>query len=266
MENISHSPDKVKSHPLYVKHGKQLSEIANKDYPRAGYFSKEDIPGIDLDEYEKSLQTGYADCTADTVIGIAELKGDQLTNHQLLLVEFRMAYINADNLSYTTLEEKYRHSKDLLIHTAPDDKVSPRFALIFKTEVASQAKSKISRWRLESNKKASKNWDVYNDRSFCQSIRYGEEVPALVSPILEATIKRWSSISIDTIDELCTLVEEIKETFYKTYGVGRSVDVSYLRKSIEALFKELSVPEGEDEYYGIIKEELFEEIGIPLFS
>ena len=64
---------------------------------------------IDLDAYEKGLKKGIHNPTVDAVIGVSSEKSAELA-----LIELRLNYKNADNLSPTKLEEKVSCSKNIL--------------------------------------------------------------------------------------------------------------------------------------------------------
>ena len=90
---------------------------------------------IDLDAYEKGLKKGIHNPTVDAVIGVFSGKISEL-----VLVELRLNYKNADNLSPTKLEEKVSCSKNIL-----SGKLHPIVYFVFNHRVQSQARSWFAR-------------------------------------------------------------------------------------------------------------------------
>lgn len=92
---------------------------------------------IDLDAYEKGLKKGIHNPTVDAVIGVFSGKISEL-----VLVELRLNYKNADNLSPTKLEEKVSCSKNILSGCG---KLHPIVYFVFNHRVQSQARSWFAR-------------------------------------------------------------------------------------------------------------------------
>lgn len=92
---------------------------------------------IDLDAYEKGLKKGIHNPTVDAVIGVFSGKISEL-----VLVELRLNYEKADNLSPTKLEKKVSCSKDILSGCG---KLHPIVYFVFNHRVQSQARSWFAR-------------------------------------------------------------------------------------------------------------------------
>ena len=103
---------------------------------------------IDLDAYEKGLKKGIHNPTVDAVIGVFSGKISEL-----VLVELRLNYKNADNLSPTKLEEKVSCSKNILSGCG---KLHAMVYFVFNHRVQSQARSWFARlkWGGKKNFKA----------------------------------------------------------------------------------------------------------------
>ena len=92
---------------------------------------------IDLDAYEKGLKKGCHHPTVDAVIGVSAGR-----SAELVMVELRLNYVKADNLSPTKLEEKVSCSKDILSGCG---KLHPIVYFVFNHRVQSQARSWFAR-------------------------------------------------------------------------------------------------------------------------
>ena len=92
---------------------------------------------IDLDAYEKGLKKGIHNPTVDAVIGVFSGKISEL-----ILVELRLNYVKADNLSPTKLEEKVSCSKNILSGCG---KLHPIVYFVFNKQVQSKARSWFAR-------------------------------------------------------------------------------------------------------------------------
>lgn len=92
---------------------------------------------IDLDAYEKGLKKGIHNPTVDAVIGVFSGKISEL-----VLVELRLNYEKADNLSPTKLEEKVSCSKDILSGCG---KLHPIVYFVFNKQVQPKARNRFAR-------------------------------------------------------------------------------------------------------------------------
>lgn len=103
---------------------------------------------IDLDAYEKGLKKGIHNPTVDAVIGVFSGKISEL-----VLVELRLNYVKADNLSPTKLEEKVSCSKNILSGCG---KLHPIVYFVFNKQVQPKARNRFARakWGGKKNFKA----------------------------------------------------------------------------------------------------------------
>ena len=99
---------------------------------------------IDLDSYEKGLKKGIHNPTVDAVIGVFSGKISEL-----VLVELRLNYKNADNLSPTKLEKKVSCSKDILSGCG---KLHPIVYFLFNERVQPTARYRFARAKWEGKK------------------------------------------------------------------------------------------------------------------
>ena len=99
---------------------------------------------IDLDAYEKGLKKGIHNPTVDAVIGIFSGKISEL-----VLVELRLNYVKADNLSPTKLEEKVSCSKNILSGCG---KLHPIVYFVFNKQVQPKARNRFARAKWDGKK------------------------------------------------------------------------------------------------------------------
>lgn len=92
---------------------------------------------IDLDAYEKGLKKGIHNPTVDAVIGVFSGKISEL-----VLVELRLNYTKAENLSPTKLEDKVSCSKNILSGCG---KLHPIVYFVFNKQVQPKARSWFAR-------------------------------------------------------------------------------------------------------------------------
>lgn len=170
MEPIVYNNDFLKRHSLYRHCASTLNAVSERDYPKKNYFDTR-IECLDMDTYEKKCG-GNADCTVDAVIGISNCVNKVTSSHRLLLVELRMLYVNANNLSKTELEQKIKHTKDLLGSELTIDKNS---IFIFTNNVAPQARSVMS--RLMQGSKQLKTFLVWSVSDFNNNIKSIDDMP-----------------------------------------------------------------------------------------
>lgn len=126
----------VERHSLFPACGSTLNEVSNRDYPNSNYFNP-DIECLDMDTYEKKvLRKSHADRTVDAVMGISTYENNRDLNPRFLLIELRIGYESASNLSKTEMEGKVSYTKSLLGGEKTIEKGS---LFIFSQSVASQA-------------------------------------------------------------------------------------------------------------------------------
>ena len=120
----------------FIQCGSTLNEVSNLDYPNSNYFNP-DIECLDMDTYEKKvLRKSHADHTVDAVIGISTYENNRELNPRLLLIELRIGYESASNLSKTEMEGKVCYTKSLL---GGEKTIEKESLFIFSQRVASQA-------------------------------------------------------------------------------------------------------------------------------
>lgn len=171
MEAIIYNNDVLKQHSLYRHCASTLNAVSERDYPNKNYFNPL-IECLDMDTYEKKQCSGNADCTVDTVIGISTCKNKVTSSNRLLLVELRLDYINAKNLSKSELEQKVEHTKDLL---SSELSIEQNNIFIFTDNVAQQARSFMT--RLMKGTKYSKLFVVWSVSDFKNSVKSIDDMP-----------------------------------------------------------------------------------------
>lgn len=144
MEAVAFDNKIIQEHQFYGKCGKTLDEVSKKDYPKDNYFDTS-ILCLDMDDYETQICRGYRGKTetVDAVIGIKNYTQQNCFTHQrLLLVELRMNYKSPRNISQTELENKVRHTRELLGTETP---IETKSWFIFKNGIIEQMKSQFKR-------------------------------------------------------------------------------------------------------------------------
>lgn len=136
MEAVAFENAIIKAHPFYRQCGATLETVSKKDYPNNDYFDTS-ILCLDMDAYEIATRRGQQKETVDAVIGVKDYRQNRFTNQRLLLVELRMNYNNVNNLSKSKLEDKVRHTRELLGAGTPIETYS---WFVFKNSKIEQAK------------------------------------------------------------------------------------------------------------------------------
>ena len=171
MEPVVYNNEFLKRHSLYRHCASTLNAVSERDDPNKNYFDKR-IECLDMDTYEKKCCSGNADCTVDAVIGVSNCVNKVTSSHRLLLVELRMLYVNANNLSKTELEQKVIHTKDLL---GSELSIAKNNIFIFTDNVAPQARSVMS--RLMRGSKHSQTFVVWSVSDFNNNVKSIDEMP-----------------------------------------------------------------------------------------
>lgn len=213
MDAVVYNNEIVQRHPIYSCCKSTLNDVSNRDYPNTNYFNP-DIECLDMDTFETQTRHGYQDKTVDAVIGVGAYSNNRFGNGRLLLVELRIGYKNADNLSKSELEGKVIHTKQLLSAQTKCDKNS---IFIFSEKVAPQA----LRW-MESHKHGGgliKDFQVYSTKEFNQNVCSIESMP--YTPIYNPnTIAQDLDIHI--------LNSEYQELFKQVnYWKGQAINMRY---------------------------------------
>ena len=171
METVVYKNSVVERHSFYSQCHALLDDISRRDYPGKNYFCRE-IDALDMDTYETLVCHGQKDCTADAVIGISTCVNKKLTAPRLLLVELRMDYESADNLSKSNMEGKVLHTKQLLGAEQPIDKES---VFVFTEKVAPQARHWVESLKQEGGEIT--RFVVYSVQEFADNIRSYATMP-----------------------------------------------------------------------------------------
>ena len=164
MDAIVYNNDIVQQHPIYNCCKSTLNDVSNRDYPNTNYFNP-DIECLDMDIYEVKTHKGQQDKTVDAVIGVGAYTNNHFSNGRLLLVELRIDYKNADNLSQHELEGKVVHTRQLLGTQITYDKSS---FFVFSENVAPQALHWMASHK--HNGGLIKDFKVYSIKEFNQNI------------------------------------------------------------------------------------------------
>ncbi len=131
---MTYSEEHTISCPLDSRYKKLLNAILIKEGARNTPFTTE--IGIDLDQFEvdRNRGVGNQNNTMDFCIG--------LTTREMLLVEAKLRVVDPRNLKKTELENKIRHSKDLLIeHGRP---IAREKIFLFGSSVIPRARHHLS--------------------------------------------------------------------------------------------------------------------------
>lgn len=127
----------VQRHSFYPLCKSTLNDVSNRDYPNTDFFYP-DIECLDMDTYEKNiLRKDQPNHTVDAVIGIANYKNNHASGSRLLLVELRINYKSASNLSKSEMEGKVIHTKALL---GGEISINNESIFVFNNELIPQAK------------------------------------------------------------------------------------------------------------------------------
>lgn len=161
----------LKRHSLYSQCKTSLNDISIRDYGKGCYFDVQ-IECLDMDTYETAICHGQPDCTVDAVIGIADCNNKQKNNFRLLLVELRLDYKSANNLSKSNLESKVTHTKALLGAEVPINKES---VYVFSDDVAERARHWVESRKNEGGEL--KNFVVNSLSAFNANIRSYDSLP-----------------------------------------------------------------------------------------
>lgn len=155
MNPMTYSEEHTLSCPLHARYKKLVSAILINEGARSTPFTTE--KGIDLDQYEvEKNRGGNRDNTVDFCIG--------LTTQELLLVEAKLNVAKPQNIGKTHLENKIRHSVELLREL--DLTVAKQKVLLFDKSVVNVAKRHIITTLFKNNPNATANLLVYTIQEF----------------------------------------------------------------------------------------------------
>ena len=197
MEPIVYNNDFLKRHSLYRHCASTLNAVSERDYPNKNYFDAH-IECLDMDTYEKKCCSGNAECTVDAVICVSNCDNKVTSSHRLLLVELRMLYVNANNLSKSELEQKVTHTKDLLGSELPIDRNN---IFVFTDNVAPQARSVMN--RLMQGTKHSQTFLVWSVSDYNNNVKSIDDMPYIpinppadICKVLDGFVKtrKWKQL------------------------------------------------------------------------
>lgn len=101
--------DFLHTHPIYQNVHSTLVDVSNRDYAMAPFDKR--IECLDMDDYEAHyVQNGANDSTMDAVIGIANYDNNHKSGSSLLVVELRLGYQSAKNITALSLNNKVKHT------------------------------------------------------------------------------------------------------------------------------------------------------------
>lgn len=147
-----------------------LDALAENDYHKGGYFDKR-IKCLSLDEYEEKVCGGSKDNTMDAAVGICDYVNNRAVNPRLMLVELRMGYDSADNLSRSSLEHKITHSRNLLV----DTRMEKTNFFVFTDTIAPKAKSWAMRMAYAARFKP--DWEMLGVTQFNELLNFESDMP-----------------------------------------------------------------------------------------
>ncbi len=133
---LAYDNELIKDNLLYPICGSYLHSVSQKDYKEV--FFHPEIMCLDMDDLELILATNDKrdrQPTVDAVIGVKKFHKNKFSSHSLLLIELRLDYKSADNLSKRKLEEKVRHTVDIL---STDAAIYKEKFFIFRDNVIQQ--------------------------------------------------------------------------------------------------------------------------------
>ena len=135
-EQMTWTNEPIERLPQFSSYLKNFNELVKDEGGPENAFP-DAMRCIDLDAYEKGLKKGCHHPTVDAVIGVSSGKSAELA-----LIELRLNYKNADNLSRTKLEKKVSCSKDILSGCG---KLHPIVYFVFNKQVQPTARSWFAR-------------------------------------------------------------------------------------------------------------------------
>lgn len=130
---MTYSEQTTSNHPLAHRYQKLIDTVLKNEGARNTPFTTEKC--IDLDQLEIDLSRGQdRDKTMDFMIG--------LTSKQMLLVEAKLNVKSPNNLGKKELEEKIRHTKEILIER--EVSIAKEKVFLFDDHVIGKARYYIS--------------------------------------------------------------------------------------------------------------------------
>ncbi len=137
---MKYCKETTKQHPLSLKYPAclvQLKGCIKKEGGSGALFNEDDIC-LNLDEIEKVVSNGNREATMDVAIGLSE----EERNRQMLLVEFRFRYDKPSNIGKKEIEDKIKHSKQLLLGGVM---INKNYVFVFSPKKVNEARSHFRR-------------------------------------------------------------------------------------------------------------------------
>lgn len=193
-----------------------LDELAESDYHKRGYFD-ERIRCLSLDEYEEKVCGGSKDNTMDAAVGICDYVNNRVVNSRLMLVELRMGYDSADNLSRSSLEHKITHSRNLLV----DTRMEKTNFFVFTDTIAPKAKSWATRMAYAARLKS--DWEILGVTQFNELLNFESDMPYHpihdVDAIKKGLLQCMDSMDWEKLFAQTGYWKELAETYRTQYKV-----------------------------------------------
>lgn len=227
MDPVIYNNDFLHGHSQWEVCGCKLNDdISERDYPGKNYFDRR-IDALDMDSCEKKLCKSQPQSTADAVIGIMTCENKTTSNPRLLLVELRMKYKNAANLTKQKLEDKIVHTKQLLGSEAP---INTKSLFVFTDSVAPQAFHVVESLKREGGE--IRNVEVVSASLFSETVKSYEDMPynAIYKPKV-VSAELWGMINKG---EWMNAFRKISFWYNKALGIQNRYPFEYnnLRKII----------------------------------
>lgn len=244
----------VTEHQLWRQCHSSLFEISNRDYKKVYFKENPIINALDLDSYEKSLHMSSPQCTGDVVIGVQKVEKNAIHGAaMLLIVELRMKYKNAENLSINNLCQKIKHSKELLGRQIV---IANQYYFVFEKDVAPQAKYYIERQMLES--KQQRHWIVVSVDDFRENLILPTDIPMCYEYSTEAIKVSFKHCIEDGVTINFSLLGKQFEFWMEKidlYRWNKSVEAKHIMETINAIYNEIK---SSDKFDTFLEEERFD--------
>ena len=200
--------DFLHTHPIYQNVHSTLVDVSNRDYAMAPFDKR--IECLDMDDYEAHyVQNGANDSTMDAVIGIANYDNNHKSDSSLLMVELRLGYQSAKNITALSLNNKVKHTMTLFV---------------FKADVCQQAKHKLD--ALGHSNTSRRKWIVMSPDVFGKAYMAKEDIPYVPLHNYKAVLANFCRL-IDS-----HLWDEVEKEF-ETWGSKIYSSISYVMFGIK---------------------------------
>lgn len=215
--------DFLHTHPIYQNVHSTLVDVSNRDYAMAPFDKR--IECLDMDDYEAHyMQNDANDSTMDAVIGIANYDNNHKSGSSLLMVELRLGYQSAKNITALSLNNKVKHTMTLL--NAAEFPISQDAVFIFKADVCQQAKHKLD--ALGHSNTSRRRWIVMSPDIFGKAYIAKEDIPYVPLHDYKAVLANFCRL-IDS-----HLWDEVEKEF-ESWGSKTYSRISYISQERELL-------------------------------